>query len=247
MWIPKFICWKLWLERNNRIFREESCTSIRVISKIKALLGEALEANTSLRNEMSLVKEEEQWLKDLVPNLKERSIPPAFAHANWEIRLEELEFIKWRSALDDHCLFFDGASKGNPGVAGSGGVLLNPGGSQEMRFHWGLGIETNNRAEALALWQGLNLEINRNILSLSVFGDSRLIIQALLYPKTSHQVHLATIIKKIRLLLSKFNKISFFHILRNLNSQADMEDNLGSLCTRRSLVVNSIESSCSIP
>jgi len=156
------------LERNNRIFREESCTSIRVISKIKALLGEALEANTSSRNEMSLVKEEEYWLKELAPNLKERSIPPAFSHANWEIRLEELEFIKWRSALDDHCLFFDGASKGNPGVAGSGGVLLRPRGSSELRFHWGLGIESNNRAKALALWQGLNLAINRNILSLSL-------------------------------------------------------------------------------
>ena len=78
---------------------------------------------------MSPVKEEEHWLKDLVPNLKERSIPPAFSHANWEIRMEKLEFIKWRSTLNDHCLFFDGASKGNPGLAGSGGVLLSLGGS----------------------------------------------------------------------------------------------------------------------
>eukprot|EP00253_Pinus_taeda_P022475 PITA_22475 len=186
MWIPKFTCWKLWLERNNIIFREENCNTVRVISKIKALLGEALEANISSRNDLSLTKDEEQWLKELIPNLKERPNPPASGQANWEIRLEELEFIKWRSALEDHCLFFDGASKGNPGIAGSGGVLLNPGGFTEMRFHWGLGIETNNRAQALALWQGLNLAINKNILSLSVFGDSRLIIQALLFPKTPH-------------------------------------------------------------
>lgn len=247
MWIPKFTCWKLWLERNNKIFREENCNTIRVISKIKASLGKALEANISSRNEMSLTKDEEQWLKELIPNLKERPIPPAPGQANWEIRLEELEFIKWKSALEDHCLFFDGASKGNPGIAGSGGVLLSPGGFTEMRFHWGLGIETNNRAEALALWQGLKLAINRNILSLSVFGDSRLIIQALLFPKTPHQVHLASIIKKIRLLLPKFNKIAFFHIIRTLNAQADLEANLGSLCSRRSLVVNSTESSCAIP
>ena len=247
MWIPKFTCWKLWLERNNRNFREEKCNTVRIISKIKALLGEALEANISSRNDLSLTKDEEQWLKELIPNLKERPIPPDASHANWEIRLEESEFIKWRSALEDHCLFFDGASKGNPGIAGSGGVLLNPGGFTEMRFHSGLGIETNNRAEALALWQGLNLAINRNILSLSVFGDSRLIIQALLFPKTPHQVHLAPIIKKIRLLLPKFNKIAFFHILRALNTQADLEANLGSLCSRRSLVINSTESSCAIP
>lgn len=105
--------------------------------------------------------------------------------------------------MDDHCLFFDGASKGNPGVVGSGVVLLRPGGSSELRFHWGLGIESNNRAEALALWQGLNLAINRNILSLSIFGDSRLIIQALTSHKTPHQVHLATIIKKNPVLIAQ--------------------------------------------
>jgi len=44
MWIPKFTCWKLWLERNNKIFKEESCNPIRIITKIKTLLGEALEA-----------------------------------------------------------------------------------------------------------------------------------------------------------------------------------------------------------
>eukprot|EP00253_Pinus_taeda_P015908 PITA_15908 len=246
MWIPKFTCWKLWLERNNIIFREEKSNTVRVISKIKALLGEALEANVSSRNDLSLSKDEEQRLKELIPNLIERPILPASGHANWEIRLEESEFIKWRSALDDHCLFFDGASKGNPGIAGSGGVLLNPGGFTEMRFHWGLGIETNNRAEALALWQGLNLAINKNILSLNVFGDSRLIIQALLFPKTPHQVHLASIIKKIRLLLPKFNKIAFYHILRTLNGQADLEPNMGSLCSQRSLVINSTASSSAI-
>eukprot|EP00253_Pinus_taeda_P006677 PITA_06677 len=165
----------------------------------------------------------------------------------WKIWLEDQEFIKWRSALEEHCLFFDGASKGNPGVAGSGGVLLSPGGFPEMRFHWGLGIETNNRAEALALWQGLTQAIKRNILSLAVFGDSRLIIQAMLRPKNPHQIQLASVIRKIRLLLPKFIKISFFHILRNLNSLADNEANLGVLCPRRSLVINSSESSCSIP
>lgn len=241
MWIPKFICWKLWLERNNRIFREESCTTIRVISKIKALLGEALEANATLRNETRMLKEEENWFKELVPKLKERPPQSVPVFSSWEIRLEEQEFIKWRSALEEHCLFFDGASKGNPGVAGSGGVLLSPGGSPEMRFHWGLGIETNNRAEALALWQGLTQAIKRNIPSLVVFGDSRIIIQAMLRPKNPHQIQLASVIRKIRLLLPKFIKISFYHILRNLNSLADHEANLGVLCSRRSLVINSSE------
>ena len=149
--------------------------------------------------------------------------------------------------MDDHCLFFDGASKGNPGVAGGGGVLLSPGGSTELRFQWGLGIESNNRAEALALWQGLNLAIKRNFLSISAFGYSRLIIQAMKTQKNPYQVHLASILKKIRLILPKFHKISFYHILRKLNSQVDLEANLGSLHSRRSLLVNNVESICNIP
>eukprot|EP00253_Pinus_taeda_P024961 PITA_24961 len=190
MWTPKYICWKLWLERNNRIFRGEICTSNNIISKIKAILGETLEAKPALRNEAKLDNEEGQWLKDFVPN--NQSIPTTLAtcHAGWEIRLEEQEFLKWRSALEDHCLFFDGASKGNPGAAGGGGVLLNPDGSTLLRYHWGLGIESNNRAEALALWQGLTLALKWNIQSLTVFGDSQLIIQAMKSSSNQLQIHL---------------------------------------------------------
>ena len=247
MWIPKFICWKLWLERNNRIFRDESCKPASVISKIKALVGEVLESNSTLRNEVALGREENLWLTELVSIQKNNPFPPTIAHSRWEIRLGEQEFIKWCSTLDDHCLFFDGASKGNPSAAGGGGVILGPGGSTVVCFSWGLGIEYNNRAEALALWQGLNLALKENILSLSVFGDSILIIQALNSHKNPAQVHLAHVLKKIRLLLTRFRKISFYHILRNLNSQADLEANPGSLRCRRSLSVNNVDSVCSIP
>ena len=58
MWIPKFICCKLWLERNNRIFMDESCNPARVITKVKAFLGEALEANSAIRKERDLDSKE---------------------------------------------------------------------------------------------------------------------------------------------------------------------------------------------
>jgi len=157
-------------------------------------------------------------LKGLFSNHKDRSPTPAIANSNWEIRLGEQEFIKWRSALNEHCLFFDGASKGNPGIAGGGGVLLGPEDSTVIRFAWGLGRETNKRPEALALWQGLNQAIKGNFLSISVFGDSRLIIQALNTHKNPAKLQLSTILRKIRLILPKFLKISFFHIPRKLNS-----------------------------
>ena len=89
MRISKFTCWKLWLERNNRIFMEESGNPIRIITKIKALLGEAFEAKPAIRNGMILDSEEDQWLKELVPNHQDRSISLAKAFSHWEILLEE--------------------------------------------------------------------------------------------------------------------------------------------------------------
>lgn len=210
-------------------------------------MGETLDTKHGLRNEAALDNAEEIWLKELVPNYDPKTIPPAIHQANWEIRLEEQEFIKWRSALGEHCLFFDGASKGNLGATSGGGVILNPDGSTEIRFHWGLGIESNNRVEALALWQGLKLAIKRKLQTLSVFGDSTLIIQALNLNSTPSQIQLASIFEKIKLTLPQFRKIPFFHILRQLNSQADLEANRGAIRCRRSLLVNSDESICIIP
>lgn len=89
MWIPKFTCWKLWLERSNIISREESCNPVMIITKIKALLGESLETKPTIRNGMILDSEEDQWLKVLVPNHYNRSIPLAKAPSHQEIPLEE--------------------------------------------------------------------------------------------------------------------------------------------------------------
>ena len=96
--------------------------------------------------------------------------------AVWEIRKEPGEFMDWRKKLNRNSLFFDGASKGNPGEAGGGGVLHDPEDNMMLKYSWGLGTETNNMVEALALWQGLIQAKNMGINDLIVFGDSRIII-----------------------------------------------------------------------
>ena len=49
----------------------------------------------------------------------------------------------------------DGASKGNPGIAGYGGVLRDEEGIIIFIFHYHLGKATNNMAELMALEQCL--------------------------------------------------------------------------------------------
>ena len=102
----------------------------------------------------------------------------------------------WRSSLKDNALFFDGASKGNPGRAGGGGILLSSENSGLINYAWGLGIMSNNMAEALALWQGLKIAHEQKIHSLVVFGDSKLIIQFMVSKTLPANVFLAAIIKK---------------------------------------------------
>ena len=177
MWLPKFIYQKLWIERNNRIFREKSSTPARVVASIRALLGEALEAKATLTNASTLSSEEDKWLTEIVPNHQARIKTPTSSNAEWDIQLTEQDFIKWRSSLEEYCLFFDGASKGNPGASGGGGVILDPGGKPILSYAWGLGHDSNNRAEALSLWKGLKLSHSNKITSLLVFGDSLIIIQ----------------------------------------------------------------------
>jgi len=46
------------------------------------------------------------------------------------------------------------------GVAGAGGVIYDPEGKQESTYSWGLGIPTNNQAEAYTLFQGFSIAIS---------------------------------------------------------------------------------------
>ena len=106
---------------------------------------------------------------------------------------------------------------------------------------------SNNKAEALALWQGLKQAQKRNLDSLVVFGDSKLIIQAMRSKKLPSNIFLISILKKILLSVAKFKEIIFFHVLRGLNEQEDLEANKAALLDRSVLVVNGKDSFCNVP
>ena len=91
---------------------------------------------------------------------------------------------------------------------GGGEVFFTLKGHLETKFAWGLGSETNNIAEALALWQGLWISKNQGITELIVLGDSRIIIQAMTENSLPNQMHLKHLIQKIKLLSLSFLKSS---------------------------------------
>jgi hypothetical protein len=180
MWLPKFISWKIWLERNNRVFNEVCRLPSQVAIQARTLLAEALNGKSNLMNSAPLSGEESSWLNQFshsTPGTIKFSLTPT---RSWEVRLEEQEFLLWRSSLKEWCLFFDGASKGNPGQAGCGGVIIDPSGNTHSSYAWGIGHATNNQAEFLALWQGLFQALHLGIQNIRIFGDSKQVLEAII-------------------------------------------------------------------
>ena len=161
---------------------------------------------------------------------------------DWEIRLDKSQFENWLRERKIFKLFFDGSSKGNPGKAGGGGVIFDPGGNKVLEFFWNIGYDSNNMAEAYGLWQGLKQLKNKGVEEVMVFGDSRLIIQELNGGSRSKKERIARLIRRIRYKANLFRKIKFFHILRNLNVLADSAANKSIAIGLNELNVNSIVS-----
>jgi ribonuclease HI len=125
----------------------------------------------------------------------------------------------------EYTLNFDGASKGNPGLAGTGMVIYKN--KEEI---WSsckfIGCKTNNQAEYTALIFGLKGALELGIKNLSVLGDSLLVINQVngIYRVKSEL--LAELHKEVIDLKRKFDYIEFNHVYRENNKRADHLSNL---------------------
>lgn len=72
----------------------------------------------------------------------------------------------------------DGASKGNTGLVGFGGVIRDEQGKIKEIFHGHLGTATNNMVELMALEQCLEILVDSNLDNVIIEVDSELIIRA---------------------------------------------------------------------
>lgn len=72
--------------------------------------------------------------------------------------------------------YFDGASRGNPGEAGAGALLVDNSGAVVWETSRYLGKKTNNEAEYTALLLLLSAARERGVRDLKVYGDSKLVV-----------------------------------------------------------------------
>ena len=161
--------------------------------------------------------------------------------------MSEDNFNNWNKNLACFSLFFDGATKGNPGNAGAGGVIKNMEGQIEHKFVWGLGQDINTQAEGVALLQGLKILQKLEIKEEKIIGDSQTIIKMLVENSSPKDLRLLRLMTRIKKFASSFQKVSFFHVLRTNNKEVDAEANRASLLPAGTLIWDEKENWDPIP
>lgn len=124
-------------------------------------------------------------------------------------------------------LYCDGASRGNPGLAGAGVVLIDPDGEVREELHEFLGQATNNVAEYRALLLGLKRARELGIKKLRVFSDSELLVRQINGSYRVKQPHLLVLWQEVQRELQQFAGHEVTHVRRELNREADRLANEG--------------------
>ncbi len=122
--------------------------------------------------------------------------------------------------------YFDGASRGNPGAAGAGALLVNDDGDVVWETARFLGEKTNNEAEYNALILLLKAARERSITKLKIYGDSQLIIRQISKQWKINLPHLRLLAQEAWKLMDGID-VSFEWIPREKNKRADKLSNQG--------------------
>ncbi len=124
-------------------------------------------------------------------------------------------------------LYTDGASRGNPGQAGAGAVILDENGRELAARGEYLGICTNNVAEYKALISGLRMAVEVGCAELNIFLDSELIVRQLTGRYKVKNATLKPLFLQVQQLLQRLERFTITHVPRSENSRADELANQG--------------------
>ncbi len=122
-------------------------------------------------------------------------------------------------------IYTDGGARGNPGPAATGVVVKDEQGNTIANFGEYLGEQTNNYAEYMALISGLKKAKELKADEVGCFVDSKLVCEQL---KGNWKVKEPTLQKLFVVaynLASGFKKVTYRHIRREKNKEADAEVN----------------------
>ena len=122
-------------------------------------------------------------------------------------------------------LYSDGASRGNPGPAGAGAVLLDADGHVIAELTKFLGVTTNNVAEYQGFIIGLEEARRRGVDDLDVRMDSKLVVEQVSGRWKIKHPNMKPLALKAGELFATFPTRTIVHVPRDANAIADALSN----------------------
>ena len=123
--------------------------------------------------------------------------------------------------------YFDGGSRGNPGLAGWGAYIANDDGTVLAELSGALGVATNHVAEYHGLIAALQWAADNDVTALAVKGDSLLLVEQMRGNYKVKNEGLKPLHMKARMLVMQIGNVSFAHVPREKNKDADRLSNVG--------------------
>lgn len=123
--------------------------------------------------------------------------------------------------MDKLIIYTDGGARGNPGPAGIGAAIYDQAHRPVGEISEYLGVATNNQAEYRALIAALRRASELGAVELECYLDSELVVKQLNHEYKVKNKDLAPLFLTIHNLSLNFKKITYRHIPRERNKEAD--------------------------
>lgn len=123
--------------------------------------------------------------------------------------------------------YIDGGARGNPGPAGWGVRVEAPDGTLIAELYGGIGIATNNVAEYNGLIAALAWAVDHGERDVEIRADSELLVKQMRGEYRVKHPGLQPLAARARQLVAQLGRVTFQHVRRGANKEADRLSNLG--------------------
>lgn len=225
----------MWLEEYKKLYRKFDFKDFAQAQRFMNRVGEVaerLEHHPTWSNTFNIV---EIWLSthdagDIVTD-KDRALADAIdgVYAEMTAEKSEPEVAKKTTGemgdLTEAKLYTDGGSRGNPGASASACIILDMDGNVVEKSGKYIGVTTNNQAEYQALRWGMERLLELGVQRAEVYMDSLLVVNQMKGIFKVKNRDLWPIYENAKEVSKQFKSISFNHVPRELNKEADGEVN----------------------
>lgn len=118
-------------------------------------------------------------------------------------------------------IYTDGGARGNPGPAGIGAVIYDENKKKIAEVSEFIGETTNNQAEYRAVVAAIAKAQKLGAQELDFYLDSELVVKQLNREYKVKNKELAPLFVKIYNACMEFKKVTFTHVVREMNKEAD--------------------------